>query len=257
VVNDTITVGEAKARADALGGRPPVIWDNFPVNDAVMGDRLHLGPLWGREDGLGDVCSGYVANPMVQPLASKVPLASIGAWLQGRDPLDGWASAADELGARVLAEACDGSVPNALVQTAVEWLDDDARADEHLAPLRHWLEAAAACDAGQLGEEVMPWVEQVHAEARVGLEALKLIDHARAGRFDKVVEKGFLVGMGVGGLRKAPLSVMGPRWGFQPALGQRPDGHWSFDASSVVAGRNATDALAEAALAFASARSQG
>ncbi|MEY2570907.1 MAG: hypothetical protein QOE63_1257, partial [Acidimicrobiaceae bacterium] len=131
-----------------------------------------------------------------------------------------------------------------------------ARADDHVAPLREWLQAAASCDAGRLGDEVGPWVEQVHAEARIGIEALKLIDHARAGRFDKVVEKGFRVGLGVGGLRKAALSVMGPRWSFQPALGQRPDGRWSFDASSVLDGRNAIDALATAALSFASSRSQ-
>ncbi len=67
VVNPTITADEARARAAALGGRAPLVWDNYPVNDGVMTDRLHLGPLWGREAGLVDVCCGYLANPLVQP----------------------------------------------------------------------------------------------------------------------------------------------------------------------------------------------
>ena len=37
VLNDTITVADAEARADSLGGRPPMLWDNYPVNDARDG----------------------------------------------------------------------------------------------------------------------------------------------------------------------------------------------------------------------------
>ena len=48
VVNDEITGDEARARVDALGGRAPLLWDNVPVNDAVMSDRLFMGPLRGR-----------------------------------------------------------------------------------------------------------------------------------------------------------------------------------------------------------------
>ncbi len=254
VVNDTITADEARRRADALGGRAPLVWDNFPVNDGVMTDRLHIGPLWGRDRELVDACAGYLANPMVQPSASKLPLASIAAWLRGADPLDAWVVAADELGARVFAEACDGSVPRALVESAIEWLDDE-RAVEPLARLREWLTAAAACDCGAMSDDVSRWVDQVHAEARIGLAALELIDHARGDRSEKVVQLGFLVAIGVAGLRRADVSVMGPRWAVQPALGQRPDGTWSFDASSLLEGRNAIDALARAAIAYASARS--
>ena len=36
VCSPTITAADARARAAALGGRPPLIWDNFPVNDATM-----------------------------------------------------------------------------------------------------------------------------------------------------------------------------------------------------------------------------
>src|SRR5262249_32611830 len=65
VVNDEITAEDARARVGALGGRLPLLWDNVPVNDAVMSDRLFMGPLRGRAPELRELCSGYLANPMV------------------------------------------------------------------------------------------------------------------------------------------------------------------------------------------------
>ena len=53
VVNDTITVEDALARRAATGGRAPLVWDNAPVNDALMRMHMHLGPLQGREQGHG------------------------------------------------------------------------------------------------------------------------------------------------------------------------------------------------------------
>ena len=113
VVCDEITVAEAQARADALGGRPPFVWDNYPVNDGLMADQLFLGPLRGREPGLDSGCSGYVANPMVQPMASTLPLASIAGYLAGDDPEAAWQDAAGPW--RTFAEACDGDLPRRLV----------------------------------------------------------------------------------------------------------------------------------------------
>ena len=160
VVNDQITVDDARRRRDALGGRPPLLWDNWPVNDAVMADRLFLGPLRGRDPGLADVCTGYLANPMVQPRANALPLASVAAFLRGEDPVAAWESEAERLDLRVLAEACDGEVPTALVA--------DVEAGAPIGPLRAWLDAAARCAAPGIEDEVGPWVDQVHAEVRLG-----------------------------------------------------------------------------------------
>ena len=41
---------------------------------------------------------------------------------------------------------------------------------------------------------------------------------------------------------------MGPRFGLQPMLGQRPDGTWSFQMGSILEDRNAIDALLRACL---------
>ena len=255
VVNDTITAAQALVRAASLGDRRPLIWDNYPVNDGMMSDRLHLGPLWGREPKLADRCSGYLSNPLVQPKASRLPLASIAAWLRGEDPLDGWAREAETLGERVFAEACDGSVPQALVQHAVEWIDDDAGWDRAIGPLRDWLQAAGECGAPGIEDEVGAWLEQVHAEARLGLEALKLVDLARAGEFVGAIDQAFAIGFVWQRVRRADKTVMGPRFGLQPMLGQRMDGTWSFHIGSVIEDRNAIDALLRACLKAYSARS--
>jgi hyaluronoglucosaminidase len=257
VVNATITADQAGARAAALGGRPPLVWDNYPVNDGIMTDRLHLGPLWGRDAGLADQCCGYLANPLVQPRSSLLPLASIAAWLQGDDPLSAWAAEAERMQVRVFAEACDGAVPQALVEHAVEWIDDDRGFANAAAPLREWLVVAAACTAPGLEDEAGPWLEQAHTEAQLGLDALRLVDLAREGRFGKGIEIAFGIGITWGAVRRADKTVMGTRYGLQPALGQRADGTWSFRAESVMEDENAIDAVVRAALNFFASRSSG
>jgi len=59
--------------------------------------RLFLGPLRGREPELPASCSGYAANPMVQPYASLPAIASIASYLDGDDPVVGWSDAIDAL----------------------------------------------------------------------------------------------------------------------------------------------------------------
>ena len=255
VVNDTITGAQAFVRAASLGNRPPLLWDNYPVNDGMMADRLHLGPLWGREPKLADRCSGYLSNPLVQPNASKLPLASIAAWLRGEDPLDAWAHEAESLGQRVFAEACDGSVPQALVQHAVEWIDDDDGWNRVIGPLRDWLQTASECGAPGIEDEVGEWLEQVHTEARLALDALKLVDLARSGEFVQAINQAFAVSIVWQAVRRADKTVMGSRFGLQPMLGQRADGTWSFHTGSIVENRNAVDALLRACLRLYSTRS--
>jgi hypothetical protein len=199
---------------------------------------------------LADVCSGYLANPMVQPLASLLPLASAAAWLRGDDPLVAWAAEADARGWRVFAEACDGAVPAALVQHAIEWLDDPEAAPAHIAPLREWLEGAATCEAPGIDDATAPWLDQVHTEAQLGLDALRLVELAHQGRVERGIEHAFGVGLIWAAVRRAPQSVLGPRFGLQPVLGQRPDGTWSFDPGSILEDRNAIDALLRASFAL-------
>lgn len=70
-----ITAGEARNWGEKMQ-RKPLIWDNFPVNDFDSW-RVFLGPLEGREPGLAGTTTGIVANPMNQPYASMIPLATV------------------------------------------------------------------------------------------------------------------------------------------------------------------------------------
>ena len=56
--------------------RKPLIWDNFPVNDFDSW-RVFLGPLEGRDPDLAKTTTGIVANPMNQPYASMIALATV------------------------------------------------------------------------------------------------------------------------------------------------------------------------------------
>ena len=234
VVNDEITVADAEGRADALGGRAPLLWDNVPVNDGLMGDRLHLGPLRGREPGLAEACAGYLANPMEQARASMLTLASQAAFLRGEDPATAWRQTAADLGWLAFAVACDTDEPQAAVTAA---------AAGDLGPARALFSEAAACGAPGLEDEAATWLTQVHRDARLALQALEVLDG------DRSVEQ--VLGMGARwqASRRAEVTVFGPRCSLRPVLGQADDGTWRAEAGSVVHDRNAIDDLVRLALA--------
>jgi hyaluronoglucosaminidase len=83
VCSPTITAPDADAIGDLLG-REPLIWDNYPVNDAVMLGELHLGPIRGRDGDLADHVRGVLVNPALEPEATLIPLATWAEYL--RDP---------------------------------------------------------------------------------------------------------------------------------------------------------------------------
>lgn len=74
--------------------RKPLLWDNYPVNDAKrLTPYLHLLGYERRGDGgfqldvISQCCSGLLANPMNQAYLSQIPLRSLSAqWqaVQGR-----------------------------------------------------------------------------------------------------------------------------------------------------------------------------
>ena len=239
VVNDALTADDARRRREALRGRRPLLWDNWPVNDAVMAYRLFLGPLRGRDPALAEHCAGYLANPMVQPRASMLPLASTAAFLRGEDPAAAWDAEAGPL--RVLAEACDGEVPRRLVA--------EVAAGASTAALAEWLASAASCDAPGLGDEADPWVEQVHAEARVAASAVAVLDALAAADLAAARVHALPLAFAWPALRRSAVSVLGPRCSARPVLGQDAEGRWVLGRGAVEDDRNATDHLVRLALA--------
>jgi hyaluronoglucosaminidase len=207
VCSPTVRVDDARGWTGALGGRRTILWDNTPVNDATMTRELHLGPYRGRDADLVDLVGGVLCNPMTQPRASLVQLATAMEFLadpDGYDAHDSWNRAiSDVAGDRaapfaVLARACaDGP----LAGTAT--LDLSARVDrlERARPGPDW--AAAAADVadelraaralpdvlagsdedagpdGGLTAETAPWARSARSAAGAGLAALRLLRQMR------------------------------------------------------------------------------
>lgn len=92
ICSRTISAADAAAFA-RVARRPPLIWDNYPVNDLDMRAELHLGPVQGRDPDLAGVTRGVLVNPMSQAEASKIALATYGAFLadpHGYTPWPAW-----------------------------------------------------------------------------------------------------------------------------------------------------------------------
>lgn len=234
VVNRRISVGDARAWRAAMDGRRPLLWDNSPVNDAIMVDHLFTGPLRGREPGLERELSGYLANPMVQPRASLPALLSAAAWLRGEDPERAWQ---DSLGEdRIVLEGCDGAVPSALADAALA--GDDAAA----ASLEEWFGAAEHCGIGGLDESVQPWVDQLRAEAAVGKVAVGLL----RGGLDEARRVAPLLYVMWPPVRTARPQVLGGRGAMLPCMGQDAASRWVASGESYLAPASVIDRLVAA-----------
>lgn len=85
---EVVSVGISREALDLaverFRGHELLLWHNYPVNDFEP-SRLFLGPVRGLDPRIAaGRCAGHVANPMVQAVPSKLPLATIADWL--RDP---------------------------------------------------------------------------------------------------------------------------------------------------------------------------
>ncbi len=84
--NDVVTSEITPAQTGQwteLMSRPPIIWDNYPVNDFAPW-RVFLGPWRGRAAELPEISQGIISNPMIQAHASMIPLATLAEY--ARDP---------------------------------------------------------------------------------------------------------------------------------------------------------------------------
>jgi len=269
----TITPDEARSWAAALGGRRPLLWDNYPVNDGPMERSLHLGPYRGRSAALSDELAGVLCNPMVQPWASRIALATAADYLRDPahyDPGAAWAGAiagiggarAEALGA--IAAACaDGplSPPEELEahRLATDVADSrdltgtaTAAAREHFSAVKTATRAWADASGDPLAADLEPWLVQARREAAAALAALDLLDHFGApGVVD--AEQALLHAFGVifrwDAARAGDRKVFGPRFAIYPAIVQLADGRAGLDVElAVTEDRNAVDLLCRHAL---------
>ncbi|WP_339897019.1 beta-N-acetylglucosaminidase domain-containing protein [uncultured Gilvimarinus sp.] len=94
-------------------GRPPFLWDNYPVNDgAVKSQHLYLHPFAADRAKIQDLVAGHAVNPMNQYQLSKLALASLP--YAYRDPGYNPKRLFNEL----IRELCPANVGDALQQDA-------------------------------------------------------------------------------------------------------------------------------------------
>jgi hyaluronoglucosaminidase len=179
--------------------RPPLYWDNYPVNDAVMTAELHIGPYLNRDSDLYTAARGLYANPMEFAEASKVPLATVGAYLTdpaGYDPQTIWRRAAEEIAGKELADAlgvfAESATYSCLMPDDPPVLVDLLRRVRELAGAFQGREAAellleaasrmqaasdklvGAADRLPLVKEMMPWLNEYREWCVLLLEVAEL-----------------------------------------------------------------------------------
>jgi hyaluronoglucosaminidase len=287
VCSPVITAEQAAKWSAALGGRKPLVWDNYPVNDGTMEASLHLGPYRGRDAALADATVGVLCNPMRHAQASKIALATAADFLRDPDGYDAarsWRRAIDDVGhdrsapLRALAEACADSPicePDDLditrrvdeLQTEIGgpgWMETVRNAVELLRGAKRIRDDfdAARDDATPLDHEVVPWATAAAAEAEAGLAALRLLQQLRPvaavsahrGRAASVDPQAammatFMVIYSWSAARRNTHNVFGPRFVFRPQIVQLDTGDAALDVQSAIReDANAIDALCRLAV---------
>ena len=187
VVVAAVTRAEIDRAAESYQ-RPLVLWDNFPVNDFDP-SRLFLGPLTGRPSDLaGSALIGVLANPMIEAVPSRIPLATVAEWAHAPGAYDAVAAAAravSRAGAGSLApliRACSGWPPSAdqdpeLTRACAAALESEPKSmdyvDARLSELAECCRSPAAPAA--LVDELAPWLAGAEAMAAAGLLAVRLL----------------------------------------------------------------------------------
>ncbi|OIV35799.1 beta-N-acetylhexosaminidase [Mangrovactinospora gilvigrisea] len=200
VVAPTMTVAQAKA-AKAVFGHPILTWDNYPVNDYTT-SRLLLGPFTGREQGLPEQLAGITANPMIQPYASKLALATVADFTwndSGYDARESWLHAVHEMAGgspaveKALRAFADVNYSSAIDSTEAPDLSavmagywagkaPAAALGDALAALRDApaVLRAKLPDTG-FATDASPWLDAATGWAKADLAALRMVEEAKAG----------------------------------------------------------------------------
>lgn len=197
ICSATLDLADAEIFALATG-RPPIYWDNYPVNDVAMTFELHVGPYRGRDPRLAESCEGIIANGMDLFESSKIAFATIADYLaspQTYEPETSWELAirdiagADAVSYSLFADnvrsSCLTEYDSPQLQQAIESFTFESSygnpvgAANGLSALAN--EMASAANHLLRGKVANP---QLIAEARPWISAFELGAHA----LQKVVE---------------------------------------------------------------------
>jgi hyaluronoglucosaminidase len=143
--------------------RPPVLWDNYPVNDGpIMSRYLHQRAVTGRSNLAGHV-RGHAVNPANQPTLSRIPARTLAEAYDLGEAYDygqAWGRAARA----VLGDDLAAMVERHLYlfqETGLDRLGDTAgRLRERYAAFDH-----------PAAREILAWLDGAYAVTREAIEA--------------------------------------------------------------------------------------
>ena len=233
VVNDSITHEEVTERTRVCSGRAPLVWDNAPVNDAMMTSHLHLGPYAGREGRVAGASAGVLLNPMISMAASLPMIESAAAWWRGDDPHAAWERAVDRAGLGVLAGAT--SYPG-----DSHWPGDR--------PSREWLQSVK--DLTDTNDaDIDPWIDSARTGAGIALAAMDLMDAIRGGKRDSALTPLSLPLLGLRDWLRRDARTLGAGPRTRPLFTQDASGRFAVTSGAIALSRSIPETLVADALA--------
>ena len=143
VASPEITAVQA-AEWSGLIGRPPLVWDNYPVNDFARW-RPFLGPVRHRAPDLPRHTAGIIANPMNEAHASMLALATLATYAAAPQSYDPDRVIADAVVQLYGADAAPLLAP--LLATYGDYPEDDN-------PLEPLFIPAAGVDVGAIADRI-------------------------------------------------------------------------------------------------------
>jgi hyaluronoglucosaminidase len=204
----SVVISDSDARAAVGMWRHPLLgWDNYFVTDYATG-FLALGPLDRHDATLPASLTGLVADPMVQPEASRIGLFTVAdyTWNPAQyDPLRSWNASLNEFtggnrqvttALRTFADANWGSLLNPLHAPALagaidkfwsSWIAGDTSAAGRLDSQLKDLAAAPTTLRANLSNqaflaEASPWLDATEAWAKAARTALQVLVARRGGK---------------------------------------------------------------------------
>ena len=186
--------------------RPAYIWWNFPVSDYVR-DHLLMGPVYGNEQHIAPLMSGFVSNPMEHADASMIAIYGVASYSwnphkfesekvwkeaircimpQAAEELEAFATHNSDLGPNGHGYRRDESV--ALQPTASSFLksyltDGSFRAEDMQTLQQTFDRLKGACDvlmnfkeSSPLIQDIYPWLLQSKLTAERGESVLAMVN---------------------------------------------------------------------------------
>ena len=224
VVNDSITARDAQLRTAACHNRKPLLWDNTPVNDAIMSESLHLGPYASREITMREEISGLLLNPMEFALASRPTIASALAWLQGEDAMSAWETYVATHGLTEIA-------------SATAFPDDPHWPGAR--PSDEWWQSVADMNPSELESGCQPWVDAAKQGAELVLSARKLI--AEPGDSEMSVLGRFHLAMKWRTWKRLPVLTFGAGPRIRPVVTNDEKGKFAYRNGTVISTTSLVD----------------